>query len=52
MRTGELARTTVQAWLSPDLGVALPAELEMLHTWRALQQDAIWALMPYRLELN
>lgn len=52
VRTGELARTTVQAWLSPDLGVALPAELEMLHTWRALQQDAIWALMPYRLELN
>jgi len=51
-RTGEVARTTVRAWVTPDLGVVLPPELVMLETWRALQGDPVWALMPYHLELR
>ena len=52
VRSGELARTTVRAWLQPQLAVALPPELERLHTWHVLQADPVWALLPYHLELH
>lgn len=55
VRTGEVARTTVKAWLQPDLSgiaAALPPELVMLQSWQALQGDPVWALLPYHLELH
>ena len=56
---GELSRATVQALIgrSPAAsawsGLLLPPEAAaVLEQWRQLQDEPVWAVMPYHLEIH
>ena len=53
--SGELARSTIRALVRPEvasLAPVLPPEAALLEQWRMLREEAVWAVMPYRLEIH